>query len=515
MQIKDINKYIRKKDINRPENIIKGVDPVAVSLLKQMYSALKDRGDNVVLYEKAWLMQIEKIYKDQDTYDSFFLNGLETLLKDAYRILIDKSKSWDVNEEEILAIAEKIIFLKAREDIYKEFFNDVESTLFSALQLDFSKRVKRIKIGKTQENIFTYKAVMINTLLETMESSVVSMASINEAFNNVPGVITIITNIQGSIRYINSLGKELLEGDTFIKKPISEIIIGIDKIEKEFKEKGVVKNLPFNLIVGNNRTNISVRINVSTCYTSPILEEIVYFIVLHQPKETSPDLHLKQKLHDKITPVNTLLAGLNLISYKLIDKDSKFLIESLKKTANRLKDNTNEELKLILSGSEMPLDEIMEIDLEEMINEIIEDVSLNSQHKIYFIKEIQRKPFYSKQRFIHSILLNLLSNAVKYSKQTKPNTIKITFMEQNGEFLLQISDTGVGMKKSKLKAIFDGKQKEIQNIEGNGIGLNIVKEYVEALNGKIEVESAFSVGTKFSLLLPSLNKNKKNVSGKN
>ncbi|MBA3683049.1 MAG: hypothetical protein H0W73_18065 [Bacteroidetes bacterium] len=108
----DVEKYISKKNKNRPENIIKGIDPVAVSLVQQMYSALKDRGDNLVLYEKVWLKQIEKVYTDQATYTSFFLNGLESLLKQAHKILTTESKSWDIVEEEILAISEKIIFLK-------------------------------------------------------------------------------------------------------------------------------------------------------------------------------------------------------------------------------------------------------------------------------------------------------------------------------------------------------------------------------------------------------------------
>lgn len=503
-----VEEYIKKKNENRPENIIKGIDPVAVGLVKQIYSALLDRGENVVMYEKIWLKEVERAYKDQETYDSYFINGLEILLKQAYNVLMNDAKPWDIKKDEILAITEKILFLKVREDIYKDFFDDFEEVLFAAVQLDFSKRVNFTQIGNSKENIFSYKAVMLNTLIETMENSVVSMQSVNEIVSDIPGLVCIVTDKNGVIRFVNSVGEELLSSgnENLFKKNIIEVLPEYKKIRSELKDKGNLKDYPIKLTLRKDKSSIvSARLTLKSTQTPSTVEEYVFLIKVHQRPAQNTDVDLKQQLHDKIAPINTLISGLDVIGYKLIDNDSKKLIEDLKNTALRLKGNANEELKNIIAITNNPIEKISLINVEKIVNEIIKDTILLNSNKIEFVKEIHAFKFYSKEKLVYSILQNLLSNAVKYGKKTKKTVIKIRFFEQGfDKIVFQISDTGMGIKQSDIESIFIPNFRVSQEIEGNGIGLSLVKNYVEKLNGEIKVESAYGKGSKFSVFLPNL-----------
>src|SRR5579872_5825832 len=204
---------LKKRAQKQYANIIKGIDPVSIGLLKQMYAALKDRGDNLGLYEKVWVKEIERIYSDKDTYDSYFINGLDTLLKQALKILGDNDAPWDIREEELYSVFQKLLFLKARDGLFKDFFDNIEQTILSAVQLDFSKRASLTKIGDNQENIFSYAAVMLNTLLETLERSVISSDAVNMMLEQIPGAIIIITDKNEKIKFISKLGARVFKGD--------------------------------------------------------------------------------------------------------------------------------------------------------------------------------------------------------------------------------------------------------------------------------------------------------------
>jgi len=346
--MQEIEIYIKKKNENRPENIIKGIDPVSIGLLKQMYSALKDKRENLVLYEKAWVDEIEKIYSDQVTFNQYFIAGLEGLLKQAYNVLTNKNKTWDIKQEELLAITEKILFAKVRDHLYKEFYDEIELAIFSCIQLDFSKRIKLTKIGNSKENIFTYKAVILNTFIEAMENSVVSMRSVGEVLKHLPGTIVIITDKQRNIRYVNPLGEELLGNESLLKQSISDILPCLEIIDKESTSKDV-KNKPFAFIAKGN-LKISAKLNITLVQTTPIVQEFVYVIQIRQQKKIKPNFLIEQ-LMAKTIPVKTIMDGLEILSYKLIDGDSKKQLDLMKKAVISLQAITDAELKAIALSS--------------------------------------------------------------------------------------------------------------------------------------------------------------------
>ncbi len=108
------------------------------------------------------------------------------------------------------------------------------------------------------------------------------------------------------------------------------------------------------------------------------------------------------------------------------------------------------------------------------------------------------------------IIQNLLSNAVKFTPQG--GTIKVSATTKNSDdgnpryIIIQVRDTGVGIRKELLSKIFErfyqADDSTTRKHEGTGIGLSLVKELVELLNGRIDVESELNEGTYFTVELP-------------
>lgn len=108
---------------------------------------------------------------------------------------------------------------------------------------------------------------------------------------------------------------------------------------------------------------------------------------------------------------------------------------------------------------------------------------------------------------LRRVVSNLLSNAVKHTPPEKD--IQVSVEQRDGEAVLRVSDEGAGISKKDLPYIFDrfycagGSQIG----EGTGLGLAIVKETVEALGGRVEVQSAVKEGSTFTVLLPLPDRN--------
>ncbi|MFT3823477.1 MAG: GAF domain-containing sensor histidine kinase [Chitinophagaceae bacterium] len=103
---------------------------------------------------------------------------------------------------------------------------------------------------------------------------------------------------------------------------------------------------------------------------------------------------------------------------------------------------------------------------------------------------------------IRFILRNLISNALKF---TDKGTITVHANRQAGKLLIAVQDTGVGMSQTVSSTLFSdvGKQvrKGTRNEQGSGLGLSLVQQFVETLNGSIRVESTEGRGTAVSILL--------------
>ena len=102
--------------------------------------------------------------------------------------------------------------------------------------------------------------------------------------------------------------------------------------------------------------------------------------------------------------------------------------------------------------------------------------------------------------YLDSILLNLLSNAIKYRSTTAPPRLEVGCYREDDYVVLTIRDNGQGIDLTRNQAKLFGMYKTFHgNDDARGLGLFITKNQVEAMNGKIEVDSAVGVGSTFKV----------------
>lgn len=211
--------------------------------------------------------------------------------------------------------------------------------------------------------------------------------------------------------------------------------------------------------------------------------------------------------HEFRTPLSTVLSSASLIQqYKDrqdYDKQDKHILR-IKSSVNHLTQILNDFLSLG-KLEEGKVDVKWEnVDLEFFLNEIKEEI--NS-----FLKEGQRveihcspeiKEARSDSRILRNIMFNLISNASKYSEPGK--TIRISSELKNNSLLFHVKDEGIGIPKEDQKHLFDRffRASNAGNTQGTGLGLNIVKRYVDLIEGEISFESEYEKGTTFTITIP-------------
>jgi len=118
----------------------------------------------------------------------------------------------------------------------------------------------------------------------------------------------------------------------------------------------------------------------------------------------------------------------------------------------------------------------------------------------------QQQDFYTDLYRVGIIFNNLLSNAIRYGDICKQKrTIHINILAENNSTKIEVIDNGIGIGKEHLDSIFKMFYRASADSKGSGLGLYIVAETVQKLNGKVSVNSQIGKGTTFVIILPNCN----------
>lgn len=113
--------------------------------------------------------------------------------------------------------------------------------------------------------------------------------------------------------------------------------------------------------------------------------------------------------------------------------------------------------------------------------------------------------FHSDQWRVKEIFRNLISNAIKYrNKENDCVIISIDIKVDPNNATIVFSDNGIGIDEDKVDNIFEMFYRASETSTGSGLGLYIVKNAIEKLNGSIAVESSSQLGTTFKIKLPNV-----------
>ena len=146
----------------------------------------------------------------------------------------------------------------------------------------------------------------------------------------------------------------------------------------------------------------------------------------------------------------------------------------------------------------------VEFDLNEFLEDVIEDMEgmlKKKSQSILYSFEGNAAVFLDK-KILRNVLLNLLSNAVKYSPEGKQ--IALTAHATGSRGRIMVKDEGIGIPEEAQKQLFDKffRADNATNIQGTGLGLNIVKRYVDLLDGSIHFTSRENEGSTFTVEFP-------------
>lgn len=211
--------------------------------------------------------------------------------------------------------------------------------------------------------------------------------------------------------------------------------------------------------------------------------------------------------HEFRTPL-TVILGMT----ELIEKNSE---EWIKEGTQKIKSNSNILLNLVNQMLDLAKIEAGELTLNYVqgnINSFIGYVtelfgSLAQSHGIRLEFKTSHKPFvmnYDADKLLH-IISNLISNAIKYTHEGGLIEVTTTAEEHQKWFSIQLKDNGTGILPEYLPYIFERffhVEQESHFQQGTGLGLSMVKELVELMNGQISVESSAGHGSIFTVELP-------------
>lgn len=210
--------------------------------------------------------------------------------------------------------------------------------------------------------------------------------------------------------------------------------------------------------------------------------------------------------HEFRTPLATILSSLSLVTkYGEINEKEKqnVHINKIKSSVNNLTDILND----VLSVSKLDEGKVSFnpefFDLFTFIEDCISDLQpIAKEGQLIQFTHAGNSEINFDKKLLKHILFNLVSNAIKFSPEEKPIEVKVKVNKKN--WTLSVKDHGIGIPKSDQKHLFERfhRGKNVTNIQGTGLGLNIVARITEMLQGKISYETKENAGTLFTLSFP-------------
>ncbi|MCB0399844.1 MAG: PAS domain S-box protein [Winogradskyella sp.] len=212
--------------------------------------------------------------------------------------------------------------------------------------------------------------------------------------------------------------------------------------------------------------------------------------------------------HEFKTPLSGIATSLMLLEkYKLTEEQPKRdkHLAILKDKVNYLNTILNDFLSIERLETGTYNYSFSDFRLSKVINEVVynSNMLLKEGQRINYPNDIDGISMYQDERIIEIILSNVLQNAVKYSGEN--SSIDVRIHQNENDTIFEIEDYGIGIPKKDIENIFTRyyRAENVLNLQGTGIGLNIVKTHIENLGGSIKIDSVENKGTLVTLKIPN------------
>jgi PAS domain S-box-containing protein len=210
--------------------------------------------------------------------------------------------------------------------------------------------------------------------------------------------------------------------------------------------------------------------------------------------------------HEFRTPLSTVLSSASLLSkYTTTDDQEKRTrhIDKIKNSVKHLNDILEDFLSLGKLDEGKVQTQLIQFNLKECINDTIDEMKgllKNEQHILY--SNEGDVVVYTDKKLLKNIIINLLSNAIKFSDDGAAIELKSKVEGHLAE--ITVSDKGVGISEEDQDHLFTSffRGKNVTNIQGTGLGLHIVKRYIDLLHGTVNLQSRINRGTTVTFVIP-------------
>ena len=224
---------------------------------------------------------------------------------------------------------------------------------------------------------------------------------------------------------------------------------------------------------------------------------------------------LNNMSHDIRTPMNVILGYAQLMENELNGKDIPEVLEHLEKlqqSGNLLLSIINNVLDMArIESGRMEIDEnyCRIEDVWKSLFAVFDEKARKKNISLHYTMNVEHEHVLTDVTKVKEILVNILSNAIKYTPAGGSVMVYVDELpcDESGYMIvrIRISDTGIGMSQDYLTKIFEAFTREKNTtkskIAGTGLGMSIVKNYVDLLGGTIDVESELGKGSTFTVAL--------------
>ncbi len=211
--------------------------------------------------------------------------------------------------------------------------------------------------------------------------------------------------------------------------------------------------------------------------------------------------------HEFRTPLSSILSSVSLIGKYEKEEDQEKRekhVNRIKKAVHNLTEILNDFLSIGKLEEGLVRANFSEHNVCESLNDIISEMQAITRtgQEIHYT-HTGNCTFNLDPQMFRNVMINLTANAIKFSPEESVITV-LTSIDEKG-LNISVSDQGIGISEEDQKHLFERffRGKNVTNIEGTGLGLNIVTKYLELMEGTIDCKSELDKGTTFSIFIPT------------
>jgi len=527
------------KTLEYSRNMLTSLEDGSDKSLKKFESNLRNQENNI-----SEIGEKEVTEEIKNKFEAFIRNKKDSIIPGEIRkdifILMDLNMQAIQRKSEVAkATADKAVFWIAISGsmcflIAFILLINLPSNIADPIK-ELTESIKKIASKKYTERVhfeshseFGQLAKSFNTMAEKLEEF--DNSNLARLMKEKKRIETLINNMHDPVIGLDENLKVIFVNNEAIK------IIGLSHAEmigQESKDIAIKNDLVRTLIQdlltgesGNGNKPIPIKIyadnkegyfeketlHISIIPTGEQTKQLIGHVIIlrniteYKELESAKTNFIATVSHEFKTPISSIKMSLQLLEKDEIGKlneEQRNLIHSINDDATRLLKITGELLNMTQVESGNIQLSILPVDPKEMLQDAINATQTQADQKqVTFHMECPENisKVQADSEKTAWVLTNIISNAIRYSYDN--STIYLTIKEQNSMVLISVRDTGQGIAPQYIDKVFDryfrvpGTKKE-----GTGLGLAISKEFIEAQNGQINVESEFGAGSTFTLTL--------------